>query len=177
MCPTLFFGEKAENGKTPCGVPGCTLRRVLEYLPQSTLAHPARRGGKKRTGTTASAECRKRKNHEQHHRNTRQERFPGAPGAASGQRGKTHFLRKGLGRDRKKTYLCRRIGFAAQVFARGLKGNRVQIPDSPAAVMLRELLKNHRHHWPFLRNGREGFKKGASQKTCHSSKDCSYSWD
>jgi len=29
--------------------------------------------------------------------------------------------------------------FCAQVLAYGLKGNRVQIPDSPAAVMLREL--------------------------------------
>ena len=28
----------------PCGLPDCTLRRILEYLPQSTLADSARRG-------------------------------------------------------------------------------------------------------------------------------------
>ncbi len=31
------------NGETACGVPNCTLRQVLEYSAQSTLAHGARR--------------------------------------------------------------------------------------------------------------------------------------
>ena len=32
-----------QDGQTPCGMQNCTLRRVLEYLPQSTLTHSARR--------------------------------------------------------------------------------------------------------------------------------------
>ncbi len=41
------------NGRAPCGVPDCTLRKVLEYLPQSTLTVSARRCGASRTGNTA----------------------------------------------------------------------------------------------------------------------------
>ena len=35
--------SSAANGETACGVPNCTLRQVLEYSAQSTLAHGARR--------------------------------------------------------------------------------------------------------------------------------------
>ena len=42
-----------EYGRAPCGVPDCTFRKVLEYLPQSTLTVSARRCGASRTGNTA----------------------------------------------------------------------------------------------------------------------------
>ena len=41
------------NGRAPCGVPDCTLRKVLEYLPQSTPTVSARRCGASRTENTA----------------------------------------------------------------------------------------------------------------------------
>ena len=37
------------EGESPCGVRDCTLRRVLEYLPQSTRVLSARRAGGLRT--------------------------------------------------------------------------------------------------------------------------------
>ena len=46
-----------KSGKAPCGVPDCTLRRVLEYLPQSTLAHSARHGGASGKAGLARALC------------------------------------------------------------------------------------------------------------------------
>ena len=42
-----------EYGRAPCGVPDCTFRKVLEYLPQSTLTVSARRCGASRTGSSA----------------------------------------------------------------------------------------------------------------------------
>ena len=41
------------NGRAPCGVPDCTCRKVLEYLPQSTLTVSARRCGASRKENTA----------------------------------------------------------------------------------------------------------------------------
>ena len=46
-------GPVTEYGRAPCGVPDCTFRKVLEYLPQSTLTVSARRCGASRTGNTA----------------------------------------------------------------------------------------------------------------------------
>ena len=37
-------GRRAESWVVPCGEYSSTLRQVLEYSPQSTLAHSARRG-------------------------------------------------------------------------------------------------------------------------------------
>ena len=69
---------------------------------------------------------------------------------------------------RKTCYLCSRIGSAYTIRVCGLKGNRVWIPDSPAAVKLRRTSWNNT-----IATGssdREGFKMGVSQKTCHSLK-------
>ena len=68
----------------------------------------------------------------------------------------------------KKYYLCPRIGSAYTIRVCGLKGNRVWIPDSPAAVKLRRTSWNNT-----IATGssdREGLKMGVSQKTCHSLK-------
>ena len=37
--------ENGESGGLPCGLPDCTLRRILEYLPQSTRVLAAKYAG------------------------------------------------------------------------------------------------------------------------------------
>ena len=43
----------AAKGETPCGVPDCTLRKVFEYLPQSTQVLSAKYAGGPRTAPQA----------------------------------------------------------------------------------------------------------------------------
>ena len=55
---TVFIDIKvhsAHSGQTDCGIQNCTLRRVLEYLPQSTQTPAARRCGAQRKSRHASA--------------------------------------------------------------------------------------------------------------------------
>ena len=42
ITPPEYAPKVADYWKPPCGVQNCTLRQVLEYLPQSTLTHGAR---------------------------------------------------------------------------------------------------------------------------------------
>ena len=42
ITPPEYAPKVADYWKPPCGVQNCTLRQVLEYLPQSTLTHSAR---------------------------------------------------------------------------------------------------------------------------------------
>ena len=44
MRSRLLKWSGAENGKTACAVPDCTLRRVVKYLPQSTQVLSAKYG-------------------------------------------------------------------------------------------------------------------------------------
>ena len=60
-------------------------------------------------------------------------------------------------------YLCSRIGSDLSGRASGLKGNRVKVPDSPAAVKLHiQLFGKHSCHWRKEAPGR--FRKGSQSE-------------